>query len=54
MTPPVYTGAARPEVVTEQLPRSAAGWITLVTSADHKTVGRMFIATALVFASPPR
>jgi heme/copper-type cytochrome/quinol oxidase subunit 1 len=49
MTPPVYTPAARPEVVTESLPTQRPGWTANITSADHKTVGRMFIATALVF-----
>ena len=49
MTPPVYTGAARPEVVTESLPKSRPGWIANATSADHKVIGRMFIATSLVF-----
>ncbi len=49
MTPPVYTGAARPEVVTESLPTQRPGWTANITSADHKTVGRMFIATALIF-----
>jgi heme/copper-type cytochrome/quinol oxidase subunit 1 len=47
---PVRT-ASHPEVVSEQVPRAQKPWITLVTSAEHKAVGRMYIATALVFAS---
>jgi cytochrome c oxidase subunit 1 len=47
---PVRT-ASPPEVVSEQVPRAQKPWITLVTSADHKAIGRMYIATALVFAS---
>lgn len=50
MTPPIQT-AAHPELVSEQVPRAQKGWITLVTSAEHKSVGRMYIATALVFAA---
>ena len=43
--------ASHPEVVSEQVPRAQKAWITLVTSAEHKAVGRMYIATALFFAS---
>jgi heme/copper-type cytochrome/quinol oxidase subunit 1 len=50
MTPPIRT-AAHPEVVSEQIPRAQKGWITLATSADHKSVGRMYVATALLFAT---
>lgn len=49
MTPPTYTGAARPEVVTESLAARRPGWLTNITSADHKVVGRMYVATALLF-----
>ncbi|HET6830956.1 MAG TPA: cbb3-type cytochrome c oxidase subunit I [Solirubrobacterales bacterium] len=49
MTP--VRSASPPEVVSEQVPRAQKPWITLVTSADHKSVGRMYIATSLVFAS---
>ncbi len=50
MTPPVQ-GAARPEIVSEQIPRRQPAWIALVTSADHKAVGRMYIATSFLFAA---
>jgi len=50
MTPPVQ-GAARPEIVSEDIPRGRPAWIELVTSADHKDVGRMYIATSLFFAA---
>jgi len=49
--PPPIQGAARPEVVTEAIPRRRPAWIELATSADHKAVGRMYIATALFFAA---
>ena len=49
MTPPALNPTARPEVVTESLPTKRPGWIANATSADHKTIGRMFIATALLF-----
>ena len=50
MTPPIRT-VTNPEVVSEQIPRAQKGWITLVTTAEHKAVGRMYIATALFFAT---
>ena len=43
--------ASHPEVVSEQVPRAQKPWITLVTSPEHKSVGRMYVATSLVFAS---
>lgn len=49
MTPPAQAGVARPEVVTEGVATGKPGWIALATSADHKAVGRMYIATALTF-----
>lgn len=49
--PPTLQGTARPEVVSEEIPRGRPGWIELVTSADHKNVGRMYIATSLFFAA---
>jgi heme/copper-type cytochrome/quinol oxidase subunit 1 len=43
--------AAHPEVVSEVIPRRQPAWIRLVTSAEHKSVGRMYIATSLFFAA---
>lgn len=50
MTPPVQ-GASRPEIVSERIPRRRPAWIELVTSADHKAVGRMYVATSFLFAA---
>lgn len=50
MTPPVQT-AAHPEIVSEQIPRRQPAWITLVTSADHKRIGGMYVATSFFFAA---
>ncbi len=50
MTPPLR-GAARPEIVSERVPRRRRAWIKLVTSADHKAVGRMYVATSFLFAA---
>src|SRR5881397_39373 len=47
MSPAV--GTARPEVVTEELPRRRQGWIERATSADHKSVGTMYIGASLAF-----
>src|SRR5690349_8831953 len=51
MTPPSLRRTAHPEVVSEVIPRRQPGWIQLVTSAEHKSVGRMYIATSLFFAA---
>ena len=47
---PIRT-AAHPELVSEQIPHGQKPWITLVTNADHKAVGRMYVATALFFVT---
>ena len=39
----------RPEIVTQGVPEQRAGWIDRATSADHKVVGLLYIATALAF-----
>src|SRR5215218_5921514 len=49
MTPPTAVGSARPEVVTETVPRRRQAWIERATSADHKSVGMLYIAAALTF-----
>ena len=51
MTPPAHSAVARPEVVGETLAPTRRGWADTATSADHKSVGRMYIATALIFLS---
>lgn len=47
MTPPTRT--ARPELVTEDVPRRRQAWIERATSSDHKSVGTLFIGAALTF-----
>jgi cytochrome c oxidase subunit I len=49
MTPPTAVGAARPEVVTEEVRRHRQAWIERATSSDHKSVGLMYIAAAICF-----
>ena len=52
MTPPTATTtapAARPEVVTRGVAAKRQAWIERASSADHKVIGQMFIATALTF-----
>jgi cytochrome c oxidase subunit I len=41
--------SARPEVVVDGYPRRRPRWIEVVTSADHKDVGRVMIAAAFGF-----
>jgi cytochrome c oxidase subunit I len=50
VTPPTAAGAARPEVVTEAVPRRRPAWIERATSTDHKSVGTLYIGAALCFA----
>lgn len=50
MTPSVQ-GAARPEIVSEEIPRRQPAWISLVTSTDHKRIGGMYVATSFFFAA---
>ena len=39
--------SAHPEVVADGFPRRRPRWIEIVTSADHKDVGRVMISAAL-------
>jgi heme/copper-type cytochrome/quinol oxidase subunit 1 len=48
VTPPTIA-PARPEIVTRGVPAPRPGWVERVTSADHKSVGTLYIGTALVF-----
>ncbi|MGH2950947.1 MAG: cbb3-type cytochrome c oxidase subunit I, partial [Solirubrobacterales bacterium] len=47
--PPPTVVPARPEVVTRGVPVARQAWIERATSADHKAVGLLYIATALAF-----
>ena len=47
MTP---AARARPELVTEAVPRRRQAWIERATSSDHKSVGMLYIGAALCFA----
>jgi heme/copper-type cytochrome/quinol oxidase subunit 1 len=49
VTPPTAAGTARPEIVTETVPRRRPDWIERATSADHKSVGVLYIGAALMF-----
>ena len=49
MSPPVATRSARPEIVTREMPSPRQSWIERATSADHKIVGLLYIATSLTF-----
>lgn len=40
-----------PELVSEEVSGPRRGWVSVATSADHKSIGRMYIATALFFAA---
>jgi len=49
VTPPAATRTVRPEVVTREVTAPRPSWIERATSADHKSVGLLYIATALTF-----
>jgi cytochrome c oxidase subunit 1 len=48
MTPPTIA-PAHPEIVTDGVPRARPGWIERATSADHKSVGLLYLGAALTF-----
>ncbi len=48
-TTELQAGAARPEVVTREVPKRRPAWIEVATSTDHKQIGATFIATAFAF-----
>ena len=48
-TPELQVAKPRPEVITREVPRKRPAWIEIATSTDHKQVGVLYIATALVF-----
>ena len=48
MTPPTVSHPS-PEIVTRGVAVERKAWVERVTSADHKTVGVLYIATALSF-----
>ncbi len=49
MTPPATVVPARPELVTEEIPRRRPGWVERATSADHKSVGILYLGASLTF-----
>ena len=49
MTPPTTIAPSRPEVVTEAIPRRRTGWVERATSADHKSVGVLYVGASLCF-----
>jgi cytochrome c oxidase subunit 1 len=49
VTPPSTVTTARPELVTEELPRRRQAWIERATSSDHKSVGMLYIGAGLCF-----
>ncbi len=51
MSPPTAVAPARPEVVTEQVPRRRPGWVERATTTDHKSVGLLYLGAALFFAA---
>ena len=46
--PQIDLSPARPELVTREVPRQRRPWLALMTATDHKQVGLLYIATALV------
>jgi heme/copper-type cytochrome/quinol oxidase subunit 1 len=51
MKPPPTLAPTHPEVVTDGLPGRRPGWVERATSADHKSVAKLYIGGALTFAA---
>ena len=51
MSPPPTLAPAHPEVVTDGLPGRRPGWVERATSADHKSVAKLYIGAALSFTA---
>ena len=51
MSPPTAVVPARPEIVTEELPRRRPAWVERATSTNHKSVGILYLGAALFFAA---
>jgi len=49
VTPPTTVAPPRPEVVSEEIPRRGPGWVERATSANHKSVGMLYLGTSLCF-----
>jgi cytochrome c oxidase subunit 1 len=49
MTPPAAVAPARPEIVTEEIPRRRPGWVERMTAGDHKSVGILYLGASLTF-----
>ncbi len=49
MSPPATIVPTHPEVVTDGLPGRRPGWVERATSADHKSVGKLYIGASLCF-----
>jgi heme/copper-type cytochrome/quinol oxidase subunit 1 len=51
MSPPTAVAPARPEIVTEEVPRRRPAWVERATSTNHKSVGTLYLGGALFFAA---
>ena len=51
MSPPAAVAPARPEIVTEEVPRRRPAWVERATSTNHKSVGILYLGAALFFAA---
>ena len=51
-TDPTSTGLRarpRPQIIADRAERDTRGWVSWVTTTDHKKIGIMYLATVLVF-----
>src|SRR5262245_11332375 len=51
MSPSTAVARARPEVITEEVPRRRPAWVERATSTNHKSVGILYLGGALFFAA---
>src|SRR5262245_64112355 len=40
---------ARPQIIATEVDRPRRGWVTWLTTTDHKKIGIMYLCTVLVF-----
>jgi len=49
MAAPVVSPPARPQIIAHEVDRPRRGWVTWLTTTDHKKIGIMYLVTVLVF-----
>ena len=43
------TATARPQIIAHEVDRPRRGWVSWLTTTDHKKIGILYLLTVLVF-----